>query len=160
MPHGTYPEELSVMVSLSLHHLSSIWEGTTAASPAWQHPNAQHHASSYGHRAPMSPATQALPSCITCSEKNQNIYHHSFYLSPTQPPATASFLMCPPTPSPSSLGIGPAPAIETHDSFVVCISQMTSGQHSWLLFIFLFFMFVFCFCHPILVFKGSHCACL
>lgn len=48
------------------------------------------------------------------------------------------------SPAAPSLGIQPAPAMETHDSFVLCINQMTSIQLSPLSFIyFLLLMFVF-----------------
>lgn len=61
----------------------------------------------------------------------------------------------------SSLGTGPAPVTETHDSFVFSTSQMTSIQQSRLPFIsLLVFIFAFGSCHPILVFKGPYCACV
>lgn len=50
--------------------------------------------------------------------------------------------------------------METHDSFVLCINQMTSIQLSRLPFIyFLLLMFAFYICHPGSFLKGSHGAC-
>lgn len=164
MPRGTYLKEPRVMASRSLYLLSSVrrnhsyFLGMTAPQYPTPHLSLQPQARS---EAPTSPVTRTSAVRQDTQRKtNRSATTASVRVQLNLLPLPSSTCVLQALAG-SPLGTGPATVTETHDSFVICTSQMTSIQHSRLPFIsLLFFIFAFCFCHPILVFKGPYCACL